>query len=247
MTHKGTKAIFAVSDVHGHYTALARALEARGFEADNENHVFLSAGDLFDRGQENAEVYAFVKALPRKILLRGNHEDLLREVLTEGVITPREMANGTDLTIRELLGEDAVDFFGRIERQGHEEAIAELVGFLDSMGDYWEAGDFVFTHGWLPIEIDGRRARIREGWMDAPAEEWNECRWLEWQQLYNVGALLAGKTIVCGHRPARLGRSFDPMREPDCDEIFYGQGMIVLDGYTARSGRVNVLTVEIGE
>ena len=54
-------------------------------------------------------------------------------------------------------------------------------------------------------------------------------------------AFLAGRTIVCGHRPAYMGYYFDPTRANDCNEIFYGQGMIALDAHTVRSGRVNVL------
>ena len=52
---------------------------------------------------------------------------------------------------------------------------------------------------------------------------------------------MAGRTIVCGHRPAYMGYYFDPTRANDCNEIFYGQGMIALDAHTVRSGRVNVL------
>lgn len=243
MAENTTKTIFAVSDVHGHYTALARALEESGFDAGNENHVFLSAGDLFDRGPENAGVYAFVQSLPRKILLRGNHEEMLMEVLTAGEITERETSNGTDITLREILGEDAIDENGRIDQEKYAETIRELWEFLSSMGDYFEAGDCVITHGWLPADIDGRRARVRTDWKDASAEEWGDARWLEWQQLYAVGALLAGRIIVCGHRPARMGSSFDPMREPNRNEPFYGNGLIAIDADTVNSGMVNVLRI----
>ena len=50
--------------------------------------------------------------------------------------------------------------------------------------------------------------------------------------------------MVVGHRPAELGRMFDPFREPDLSEPFYGKGMIAIDAYTVRSGRVNVLIAE---
>lgn len=241
--------IFAVSDVHGHYTALVRALAEAGFDAENENHVFLSVGDLFDRGEENRKVYEFVKSLPRKILLRGNHEDNLAAILEGGQLEYEDFRNGTAVTVKEFLGEDAIDEYDCIDLEKHAEKIAEIRAFLDSMGDYYEMRNYVFTHGWLPVDIDlkKRTATVREDWRDSSAEDWIDYHWLEWQQLYAVGAMLPGKIIVCGHRPARMGDSFDPMREPQCDDIFYGDGMIVLDAYTVRSGKVNVLKLEVAD
>ena len=237
--------IFAVSDVHGHYTALMQALEESGFDAGNENHVFLSLGDLADRGTENVKVYEFVKSLPRKILLKGNHEDMLRDILTGGEVSVTDIYNGTDITVAELLGEEAIDKYGFIDLYKYEEKIAETLSFLDSMENYFEFGDYVFTHGWLPCDIDlaHRKARVLDDWRNATEEEWSEARWLSWKEMYAVGAMLAGKTVVCGHRPARMGDTFDPMRERDCDDIFYGDGVIAIDAYTIRSGKVNVLRI----
>ena len=36
-----SKKFFVVSDVHGHYSALIKALRNMGFEEDNENHYFV--------------------------------------------------------------------------------------------------------------------------------------------------------------------------------------------------------------
>lgn len=241
------KKIFAVSDVHGHYTQLMEALEAAEFDAEDEQHLFVSCGDLLDRGPENAEVYAFVRGLQRKILIKGNHEDYLSALLKQGGITDTEIHNGTHLTIIQMLGENAVDENGCIERETHGDKIREVTAFLDSMQDYYEAGDYVFTHGWLPITFEGNRPKVSPLWREESPEEWYLAHTLEWQQLYSVNAVLAGKTIVCGHRPARMGDQFDPMREPDCSEPFYGKGMITIDAGTKDSGRVNVLVIEIEE
>jgi hypothetical protein len=35
------------------------------------------------------------------------------------------------------------------------------------------------------------------------------------------------------------------MREPDCSEPFYGNGIVAIDAGTVRSGRVNVFITEI--
>ena len=70
---------FIFADVHGYYEELMNALNKKGFEIDNPNHGIISLGDLLDRGKEAVKCLQFVNSLPddRKILIRGNHEDLL--------------------------------------------------------------------------------------------------------------------------------------------------------------------------
>ena len=237
--------IFAVSDVHGHYSEMMAALRESGFDPTNEEHFFLSCGDLFDRGSENLEVYEFVSALPRKILIKGNHEDILSAALERGWLTDTDIDNGTAVTVRQLLGADSLDDNGRIDTVRNADKIAELQGFTASMLDFYEFGDYIFTHGWLPVVFSGRYPSVDPNWRTVSPDEWVESRLLEWQQFYDVGAALDGKTIVCGHRPSRMGNMFDRSREPDDSSIFYGKGMIVLDAGTVRSGRVNVLKLKL--
>lgn len=236
--------LFVVSDVHGHASELKKALDGAGFEAENQNHVFVSCGDLFDRGNENADVYEFVKGLERKILIKGNHEDILYKVLTCTSMTEEAVLNGTDMTVAQIFGEKAVDENGYFHKDLYQEKANDLLAFLDSMLNYYKTEKYVFTHGWLPIIFEGRYPKIDPLWRTASEEDWKESRWLEWQQLYSVKATLDGKTIVCGHRPARLGYMFDDRREPDCNEPFYGEGMLAIDAHTVRSGFVNVLVIE---
>ena len=241
------KTLFVVSDVHGFYTEMKKALDTAGFRENEEEHIFVSCGDLFDRGTENKAVYDFVRRLQNKILIRGNHEDMLLEVLRRGYVTERERANGTDLTVSELLGEGAMDDSGRFDTVRHAEAIAELTAFIGGMSDYYETESHVFTHGWLPIVFEGRYPCVDPRWRSACAQDWQDAHELEWQQLYGVGAVLEGKTIVCGHRPARMGSMFDDAREYDCSDPFFGRGMTAIDAGTVRSGRVNVLILRNGE
>ena len=238
------KRIFAVSDVHGHYAALMQALARAGFDEHNEEHIFLSCGDLFDRGKENSAVYSFVKGLPRKILIRGNHEDMLRDILARGYVTDTEISNGTDVTAGELLGEGAFDEHGRLDLRVCGERAGELVLFIDSMQDYFETENYIFTHGWLPIVFEGRTPRVDPCWRDASASDWNWAHLFEWQQMYEVRAMPHRKTIVCGHRSVWLGHMFDSMREPDCSEPFFGEGMIAIDSGTVRSGVIHALVIE---
>ena len=78
---------FCVSDVHSFYTETMRALKLAGFDETNPNHTFVSCGDLLDRGDESREILQFVNRLERKILIRGNHEDLMEEAIKRSIHT----------------------------------------------------------------------------------------------------------------------------------------------------------------
>lgn len=80
---RNMKRLFVVSDIHGHYTLMKKALDDAGFDENNDNHVFVSCGDLFDRGVENRKVYDFVRRLKRKVLICGNHDERLLTIMSE--------------------------------------------------------------------------------------------------------------------------------------------------------------------
>ena len=86
---------YVVSDVHSHYTPLKKALDEKGFDPSNENHWLVVCGDLFDRGSESNEVLKFVMSLERKILVKGNHDILLDELVFRGFPYSHDKSNGT--------------------------------------------------------------------------------------------------------------------------------------------------------
>lgn len=63
-----------VGDVHGHFTKLAAALEAVGFDETADR--LISVGDLVDRGPESPLALDWLDK-PWFYAVRGNHEDLL--------------------------------------------------------------------------------------------------------------------------------------------------------------------------
>jgi hypothetical protein len=63
-----------VGDIHGHFTKLAAALEAIGF--DDSIDRLISVGDLVDRGPESLLALGWL-AKPWFHAVRGNHEDML--------------------------------------------------------------------------------------------------------------------------------------------------------------------------
>lgn len=239
----GTK-LFVASDIHGHYTELIKALNDAGFDKDNPSHYFVSCGDLFDRGTENPEVYEFVKSLKHKFLIKGNHEEMLYNILQKGRMTSIDVSNGMDITLYQLFGFDIINGSGYINKLDYKAKIYEIQAFIENMRDYYEAGKYIFVHGWVPIKLVDNVPYINEKWKYATPEDWSTSRWLEWQQCYNKKLTIEDKIIVCGHRSAHMGHYFDKSRNPNCFDPFYGEGMIAIDGCTYRSGQVNVLVLE---
>lgn len=232
--------IFAVSDIHGHGSELIRALDEAGFDPQDPEHLFVCCGDCFDRGRENRKVMSYISGLPRKVLVRGNHEDLLENALDRYYVDFIDCHNGTDVTIREFFGKNAIDENGFIYKDLFIEP--KLLAFTGSMVDYFETENYIFTHGWLPVFNEDDIAERR--WENSSERMWKSARFTEWYKAYRDGLTVPGKIIVCGHRSARYGRMFDETRKDDDYGIFYGDGVIVLDATTVQSGRINVLVVE---
>lgn len=67
--------VYAVGDIHGHFSLLEAKLESLGF--DPEQDALISVGDLVDRGPESERALEFCRK-PWFHWIRGNHEDLLR-------------------------------------------------------------------------------------------------------------------------------------------------------------------------
>ena len=98
------KKYFIVSDIHSFYTPLIEALNNSGFDKDNQDHILVVLGDVFDRGNETLEVYEFLKSIPddRLILIKGNHELLYEEVLETSWPDDGDFKNGTIRTFCDI-------------------------------------------------------------------------------------------------------------------------------------------------
>ncbi len=234
------KKLFVVSDVHGHYTLLKAALDKAGFDMENEDHLVVCCGDYFDRGSENVEVLKFFERLKYKVLLRGNHEDLLLKLLQTGKVLPHNYINGTMRTLQDFFGkyfidpaDDTIDFSGKTR------TVDRICEFIDETVNYFETENYVFVHGWLPEGAQTTEAREK-----ASREAWEQARWTKWVERYNGERPLADKTLVCGHVPSFYANRFDPKRQKDDADIFHGNGLIVIDAGTFDTKQVNVLVLE---
>ena len=249
---------FVVSDVHGFYDELIDALNKAGFDRHNPDHWVVGCGDFFDRGPDPYGVMSFFMSLPRKILVRGNHEDLFSECVEQGYCRSHDFSNGTFDTVCELGDAGAMRNF--------EEccivAESRTKRFFAGMVNYFETKNYIFVHGWIPLTVKGRlplyytKNRIFEykpDWRFAHNSEWEQARWLNGMDMARDGFIEPGKTIVCGHWHCSYGHMLDSIKT-DCwisefgeDAIwtpYYSDGVIAIDACTAHTGKVNVLVLE---
>ena len=236
--------LFVVTDVHGHGTALRSVLEKAGFVAGAKDHLLISCGDCFDRGRENLDVLTLLESIPNKVLIRGNHEQMLGDMMANGRTDPIAEGNGTCITLREFFGEDAIAEDGTLRMPASKKR--RVKRFLDDMVDYYETKHYLFVHGWVPLGMRDGCHCLERHWRQSPPCDLHWSRWNDWHQLYGYAHLAppADKTMVCGHRSAMYGVYFDRERPADSTLPFFGRGLIALDASTAMSGRINLLVLE---
>lgn len=247
--------LFVVSDIHGFYDELIDALDKAGFDKDNENHWLISCGDHFDRGNQPYEVMAYLQSLKRKVLIRGNHECLFDECCNRGYYAQHDIHNGTFDTICDLGGANK----GRSFDECCIVADSIVRYFFKSMVNYFETKNYVFCHAWIPVNYLGRkfsdngkyykRYSKKEDWRYAHQYEWDDAMWLNPLDMAMDGHGIE-KAIVSGHWHCSTGwalenKIFDEFGEKACfDPYYYEDKLIMIDGCTAHTGKVNVLVLE---
>ena len=184
------------------------------------------------------------------ILIRGNHEDLFEELVTadEGLPYSHHVTNGTYQTALQLTGFDPT--MARIRNYDFADAAKATPYYktiIPSMLDCYETDHYVFVHGWIPCIHSRKGYSYYREWRDASAGEWHTARW--YNGMDAVRTCMEEKTIVCGHWHTSYGHS---KYEGKCSEFgrdadfspYYASGIIALDACTARSGQVNVITLD---
>ena len=240
--------LFVVSDIHGFYDEMIEALDKANFNPETD--FLISLGDEMDRGPCPEKVINYLMNLPNAIFVRGNHTDLMEELLKKKYPDKYDYGNGTFQSVLDL-APNAKTF---------EEAciVAEqkVKPFFKKEVNYFETENYIFIHSFIPlINKDGlpmyytrnRKFEFNPDWRYAHASEWEEARWGNPFDLASKG-FLPDKTLVFGHFHTSYARNkFDS--EPEFGEdadfsIYYGDGFIGIDACTAYSGKVNVLVLE---
>lgn len=197
-----TERIIAIGDIHGCKTALETLLEA---VAPGENDVVVALGDFVDRGPDAKGVIDLLIEWGRRtrlVGLLGNHEEMMLEVIAGNQSYHEWVRHGAVETL------DSYGFDGNLDFLPQSHA-----AFFDTLGDYFEYGDFFFTHAAYDPEL---------ALADQPVEL------LRWYSLTNglPSRHLNGKTAVVGHTANRDGEVLDVGHLVCLDTYCYGGGWL---------------------
>lgn len=240
------KKMFIVADVHGFADELSAALRKAGWDVFNPNHVFVSLGDLVDRGPKPLDVLNFVNNLPneRKILIKGNHEDLIEQMLLRNYPEYHDFLNGSAKTVVDC-------YFSQAYKQQNFDYPEVFDWFknwetwkkyINSCINYYEINNNIFVHGWIPSQYD---------WRNATTGEWIIARWSNGMREWEKGNIVPGETIWCGHWHTSYGHCnihHDCENEFRHDALFtpfIDKGIVAMDACTALSGFINCEVIEV--
>lgn len=270
------KKYFVFGDVHSYFDVWMKALNDAGFDIDDENHIIISLGDLLDRGEQSVECLNFVNNLPdnRKILIKGNHEDLMQEAILRGRFMEHDYHNRTHKTVQQLTEMSMADYpQGDILKKMKDNELWNK--YVNSCVDYYELGDNIFVHGWIPyvdeiVEMKGPEGEVYVKFREYVCDEWKsgrweDARWYNGMELWSRGITIPNKTVWCGHWHTSWGHTYlhgdgqeflkkietfyiDPdtgKTEPHANfEPFIDNGIVALDACVPYSGKINVKVLE---
>lgn len=243
------KKYFIVSDVHSFYDEMMTALNEKGWDFNNPDHIFVSLGDMFDRGPQSREVMDFLMSIPedRRIFILGNHELLMEDMISRGAPLYHDTTNGTGKTAIALTGADTP-----------EDACLEMRGnkdwntYIYACQPYAEIGDNIFVHGWIPCDMAGKYnvspTAYDPNWRNASIREWRDATWINGMKAWKVGVKEYGKTIWCGHWHSSWGHAYlhgngveFPKNKGDEAHFspFKDEGIVAMDACTIFSHKVN--------
>ena len=249
--------LFCASDLHSFYTPMKKALDEAGFDPNNEDHWFIVCGDAFDRGPDSCKMYDFLMKLERKVLVKGNHDILMQDMLARGYNGSHDRHNGTEKTFWQLLNKEAIP-----ATKDPYRAVSEILQpFWAQQVNYFETKNYIFVHSWIPTNVhyegkmkpwyqEGKTLTYMEDWRNANDVEWEEAMWGNPFKRWQEGLNKTSKTIVFGHWHCSTGHSIASDRqisEFENDAIwepFIHDNIIGIDRCTAHTGEVNVLVLE---
>lgn len=171
------KHLFAIGDIHGCFDSLRELVENK-IQPDKDDKLVL-LGDYIDRGDKSKEVVDYIIDLQEKNYditpLIGNHELLLLETFEDEKNKPKWINNGGDETLKSF-GITSI-----------KDIPLKYLDFFTNLKNYFSIDDYLFVHA-------GFNDKILNPFQDTYSMVWKS-------QVEYLNPLLAGKTIIHGHRP----------------------------------------------
>ncbi len=204
--------IIAIGDIHGCSTALKTLLDTISVTATD---TVISLGDLVDRGPDSKGVIEQLLELKDRcnfVLIQGNHEEMLLNVVRDGEAPHEWLKHGGVATL------DSYGFTGDVSVVPHDH-----IAFMESAVPFFETDEHFFVHGNYAPKI-------------ALADQ--DPTVLRWKSLIEStpGPHISGKKAVVGHTPDKSGEIFDIGHLICIDTFCYGGRW--LTGMDVASGEV---------
>lgn len=240
-----------VSDIHGCYDKLIAALNKVNFNSDADTIV--SVGDPFDRGSQSKEVLEFLMSCPNRILIWGNHDLRLRDlILGVAKVSKYDYPNGVLNTMHSFCDNvfnfefinELITFFKSDDRFANTYKL--LWKYFDECVFAAEWNSLIATHGWLPNEKGFSKnevglklsAILMPNWRYAAAKsDWIDATWGNTENMI-VDKAFPDKTLLVGHWHAWRLRDFEQsihrstlkLQDIDFSTYFYQDKLIAIDG-----------------
>lgn len=203
---------FVVSDIHGHYDLLKKALNEAHFNQDKD--TLIVAGDSFDRGTQSKEVLEYIMSCPNKILLMGNHDYYFWCALQSQSFLTADIQNGAVQTLSSFIGCKVGNIWAAfnkfIKDKENEDILRLYCDYYINLHFAIEFPNLIITHAWVP---DG-------DWRHASTGQWYDAIEANSLKQYKRGKL-PDKPLLIGHFHAwQFAEQYDRVKRLPCNTYF---------------------------
>ena len=257
-----------ISDVHGQFDKMIRALNEVKFDKDKDTLV--SLGDLFDRGPNSLEVLEYIMSCPKRILIYGNHDLRLRDLFLGRLCVSYDYSNGVLETIKSFCGRNAlstiplgINIFST--DNNYKDKYRLLWKYFDECRFAIEFKDLVGTHAWIPAIVDYNKTSFDkngnpiskvsyeyyEDWRSADRDLWEDITWCNSYDMFNSKVFIPNKKLIVGHwhawrfRVFANGIKYTNEKDIDFNTFEYKDKLVAIDGCSNLGyGKVNAWVYE---
>lgn len=251
------KQYFVISDIHSFYDEMIDGLATAGFDRMNPDHVLVVLGDIFDRGPKPIETFNYLYEMPddRIVMVMGNHELLLKELLNKEVPEAFEFVNGTVDTVFALAGmklnwserfnfeyQVAHPHIEKLEQKyidiwtaaRHKAKAHPVIKWIKTWKMYFEVGNYVMVHSSVPNSYN---------WRTEPFLMWEKSMWGCPFKM----PLPSNRIVICGHwHTSDFYKHFNAplprglIKGDVVNDIYFGDRIVGIDGgvYQTATGQL---------